>query len=113
MISCGKSIRIVVFKELEEAVGLLPGSAGWQSFLEVMKPHEQKIWVAAADLPCGMLEVSSLRPRTILPMFILKSLLEVSRWLYIWGVNYILMCAEELITNLFLPIPFIWKKLFF
>lgn len=113
MISCGKSIRIVVFKELEEAVGLLPGRAGWQSFLEVMKSHEQKIWVAAADLPCGMLVVSSLRPRTILPMFILKSLLAVSRWLYIWGVNYILMCAEELITNLFLPIPFIWKKLFF
>lgn len=83
MISCGKSIRIVVFKELEEAVGLLPGRAGWQSFLEVMKSHEQKIWVAAADLPCGMLVVSSLRPRTILPMFILKSLLEVSRWLYI------------------------------
>lgn len=80
------SIRIVLFKEVKEALGLLPGNAGWQSFLEVMRSHEQKIWVAAADLPCGMLVVSSLRSHTLLPMFISKVCLKsVGGFTYLRG----------------------------
>ena len=50
------------------------------------------------------MHVVSLRSRAFIPVLCLfKSLLEVSRCFYIFKkVNYIIMRAEELITNLFL-----------
>lgn len=54
--------------------------------------------------PARDTRVGPLRLRVLAPMFcLLQSLLEVSRCFYIFKeVGYIIMCAVELITNLFL-----------
>lgn len=54
------------------------------------------------------MHVVSLRSHAFIPMLCpFKSLLEVSRYFYIFKkVNYIILYAEELITNLFLSVFF-------